>query len=146
MFKKTLLGGLVLTLLSAPVLARDTIADYQVSEALAHPKAKEVLGDNIQFFFGKQAHGKVEKTLGESRTNQKTNAFAKSDKEACQWVFLSAMKALKNQAEANGANAVINIRSNYRNNLTSSDSTFKCGAGAIIAGVALVGDLAVIKK
>jgi uncharacterized protein YbjQ (UPF0145 family) len=81
----------------------------------------------------------VSRDLGESRTNKKTNAFGKSDKEACQWVFLSAMIALHNRALEQGGNAVINIKSNYRNNLTVSDTTFQCGAGALMSGVALVG-------
>ena len=38
-----------------------------------------------------------------------------------------------------GGNAVINIKSNYKNNTTESDTTFKCGAGNIMAGVALIG-------
>jgi len=36
---------------------------------------------------------------------------------------------------------VINIRSNYRNNETSSATDYTCGAGAVIAGVALKGDV-----
>ena len=64
----------------------------------------------------------------------------KSDTTACQWVFLSAMKSLKVLAQRKGANAVINIKSNYKNNPTSSNTQFTCGAGATIAGVALIGD------
>lgn len=146
MNKKAVLCGLALaSSLSFPAIARDTIADYSVKEAMSHPKAAQILGSDIQFYFGSQKHGSVSKNLGEIRTNQKTSAFAKSDKEACQWVFLSAMKALKKRAIADGGNAVINIRSNYRNNETTSNTTFKCGAGAIIAGVALIGDVVVLK-
>ncbi len=47
---------------------------------------------------------------------------------------------LKQRANDLGANAVINIKSNYRNNLTSSETQYTCGAGAIMSGVALVGD------
>ena len=53
--------------------------------------------------------------------------------------FLSAMKQLKKAAIKRGGNAVVNIRSNYKNKESSSTETFKCGAGAIIAGVALIG-------
>ncbi|MED5523314.1 excinuclease ABC subunit A [Gallaecimonas pentaromativorans] len=145
MYKKILLGAAALMLINAPVMARDSINDYSVKDAMAQSEAKEILGDKIRFYFGDQPHGKVLKTFGEFRTNQKTNAFGKSDEKACKWVFLSAMKSLKQRAETEGGNAVINIRSNYRNNLTTSDTTFKCGAGAIIAGVALVGDVVTLK-
>jgi uncharacterized protein YbjQ (UPF0145 family) len=51
------------------------------------------------------------------------------------------MLALKDRAVKEGGNAVINIKSNYKNNLTSNKETFQCGAGAVIAGVALTGEV-----
>ncbi|WKE66292.1 excinuclease ABC subunit A [Gallaecimonas kandeliae] len=145
MFKKASFATLALVLLSPPALARNTIADHAIKNALAHPKAEQVLGHDIKFFFGKQPHGKVAKDIGNFRTNQKTNAFGKSDEAACQWAFLSAMKSLRQRAEAEGGNAVINIRSNYQNSLSTSEDSYKCGAGTVMAGVALVGDVVVIK-
>jgi uncharacterized protein YbjQ (UPF0145 family) len=121
--------------------ARDDVGSYSIAEALSLEDAKNKLGSNIQFYFGSQTHPKIEKNFGNTATNKKTNAFNKSDKEACQWVFLSAMLQLKDRAEKEGGNAVINIKSNYKNNLTTSDTEFKCGAGTFMAGVALTGDV-----
>lgn len=73
------------------------------------------------------------------------NAFNKTDEKACNWAFLSAMIALKDRAVREGGNAVINIKSNYKNNLTSSEKTFQCGAGALMAGVALTGEVVTLK-
>lgn len=126
-------------------LARDDVAGYSVQEALVLEQSKEALGTDIQFYFGNQAHAPVTKQFGEFATNKKTNAFNKTDKEACQWVFLSAMMSLRDRALREGGNAVINIKSNYKNNLTSSDDEFQCGAGAFVAGVALVGDVVEIE-
>ena len=50
------------------------------------------------------------------------------------------------RAQQLGANAVVNIKSNYRNNLTSSTETFQCGAGTFVAGVALQGEVVTIGK
>ena len=125
--------------------ARDDIQDYSISEALSTEKAKELLGSDITFYFGDQKHGSVTKKFGEFGTNKKTNGVGKSDKAACQWVFLSAMISLRDRARTEGANAVVNIRSNYRNNTTSSAATFKCGSGAIMSGTALLGDVVTIK-
>ena len=119
--------------------ARDDINGYLIKEALDLEQSKSKLGEKIKFYFGDQAHGEILKTFGEFRTNKKTNAFNKSDLEACQWVFLSAMISLRDRAVREGGNAVINIKSNYKNNLTSSKDTFQCGAGTFVAGVALVG-------
>jgi uncharacterized protein YbjQ (UPF0145 family) len=47
--------------------------------------------------------------------------------------------ALQDRARRQGGNAVVNIVSNYRNVVTSSESEYVCGAGGLIAGVALKG-------
>lgn len=126
--------------------ARDTVESYPIADVLNSEAAKSKLGNNVKFYFGDQTYGPVEQKLGEYRTNRKTNAFNKSDKEACEWVFLTAMIALRDRAVQEGGNAVVNIRSNYRNNLTSSNDTFQCGSGALVAGVALVGDVVKLKQ
>lgn len=135
-----------LLLVSSSAFARDTLQSVSIEAALSTEKAKEALGEDVAFFFGEQSPGKVVKEFGEIKTNKKTNAFGKSDTDACQWAFLSAMIALKSRALQDGANAVINIKSNYKNNLTSSESTFQCGAGGIMAGVALVGTVVTIEQ
>lgn len=125
--------------------ARDDIRDYSVADALATENAKNILGDNVKFYFGAQKHGAIEKRFGEFGTNKKTNGVNKSDRQACEWAFLSAMKSLRERAEREGGNAVVNIRSNYRGTTTTSTDTFKCGSGALMSGVALLGDVVKIK-
>lgn len=122
-------------------MARDDIADYSVEEAMLIPKISSAIGSEVKFYFAGQEHNQVEQSFGEFQSNKKTNAFGKSDKEACQWAFASAMKSLRQRANKEGGNAVINIRSNYKMTVSSNPVTFKCGAGAIIAGVALIGDV-----
>ena len=130
---------------AAGALARDDVKDFSIADALATEQAKNILGNNIKFYFGEQSHGAVTKKFGEFGTNRKTNGVGKSDKTACEWAFLSAMKALRERAQREGGNAIVNIRSNYRNATNSSTETFKCGAGNIIVGVALLGDVVEIK-
>ena len=77
--------------------------------------------------------------------DKKTNAFNKSDKEACDWVFRSAILTLHQRAISLGANAVINVRSNYKNKVTTSDTEYTCGAGKFVAGVALIGDFVTVE-
>jgi uncharacterized protein YbjQ (UPF0145 family) len=128
---------------SSSSYARDDVNDYSIKEAL-NSAAEGKLND-VKLFFGKQKHGKVIAKKGPVKVNKKTNAFNKSDAEACEWVFLSAVIALQKKALKKGGNAVINIKSNYKNNLTSSNKTFQCGAGAIMAGVALTGEIVTLK-
>lgn len=146
MKKLTILALSSLVFFSSNTFARDDVGNYSITKAMSSEVAKSKLGSEVSFYFGEQSYDKVLKELGEFKTNKKTNAFNKTDEEACNWVFLSAMIALKNRAIKEGGNAVVNIKSNYKNNLTSSNDTFQCGAGAVMAGVALSGEVVKLKK
>ncbi len=128
-----------LAFFSTNTFARDDIGSYSIESAMSSDVAKAKLGTEVKFYFGEQRYPSVTTSFGEFKTNKKTNAFNKSDEEACNWVFLSAMIALKDRAIKEGGNAVVDIKSNYKGNLTSSDETFQCGAGNVVAGVALSG-------
>jgi len=131
---------LVSLLISHNTFAKDDIAKYSVEKLLATEKAKSVLQD-IPLYFGESEIPNISATYGEVTTNKKTNAFMKSDTEACQWVMLSALKALQNRAQKEGMNAVINIESYYKKRKFVSETEFECGAGNIMAGVTLKGTL-----
>ncbi|HWV16411.1 MAG TPA: excinuclease ABC subunit A [Cellvibrio sp.] len=142
-----LLVSSLLLVIAAHASARDDVLSFSIQEALATPDAVNILGTNVKFYFGDaQPTEKVLRTVGEYKTNRKTNAATKSDIDACQRAFISTLISLRDSAKGAGANAVINIKSNYRNNTTSSNDTFQCGVGGIIAGVALVGDVVVLEN
>lgn len=122
-----------------PAAARDTRHLLSIKESLDGPAAKERLDARIRFYFGNQAHPAVERRLGEHVANRKTNSANKSDQVACTWVFLSALRALRDRAVKEGGNAVIDITSYYKKNEFVSDTEYECHAGAFIAGVALKG-------
>lgn len=131
--------------LSATAEARNTLHYLPINDVLSNPQWAAQL-EGVKFYFGEQSHPAVVRSFGEDRTNKKTNAFNKSDEEACRWVMLSALKQLKARADQLGANAVINIISNYKNNQRSSETEYTCGAGGIMAGVALIGDFVIIEE
>lgn len=125
--------------------ARDDVSKFSVAELLETEKAKNALLD-VPVYFATQKHKAVAKTFGEISTNKKTNAFMKSDKEACEWVMLSALKALQQRAVKEGMDAVVNIESNYKKRHFASETEFECGAGNLMAGVALKGTLVKFEK
>lgn len=133
--------ALFLLTLCATTYAADRIAEYDIEAALQRGYDEGVLDKSIPIYFKGQKNPKYSKVIGEFKTNKKTNAFAKSDEEACQWVFLSAVKQLVQRAQSEGGTAIINVVSNYRNNEFSSPTQFQCGAGAVIAGSALKGTI-----
>jgi hypothetical protein len=129
-------------LLTATVAdARDTRQKLPLEPALQKAQASGQLAPGIKLFFGKQKHGKPTAQLGPARTNKKTNFFNKTDVEGCEYVFLSAMIAMTQYAQRVGGNAIVNIRSNYKNVEFSSETEFECGAGNVTGGVAFVGDV-----
>jgi len=142
----TLALATLLTLTVAPAAdARDTRQQFDIATAIAAGKADGTLDGSVQFHF-KGARAPAGATrLGPARTNKKTNAFGKSDDTACQWVFLGALKALQEAAKSRGANAVIDIESNYKSQVFSSATQYECGAGGLMAGVALKGVYAKVK-
>jgi hypothetical protein len=137
---KHLLIALSLLLALPAAQARDTQHMFSIEEALSTPDAESKVDEDVRLYFGEQKHPAIETNHGELKTNKKTNAFGKSEKEACQWAFLSAIIALQSRAVEMGADAVVNIRSNYKSNEKSSTDKFECGAGNVIAGVALKGE------
>ena len=125
---------------TAPAQARDTALMMPIAAAMDANGAKDRLGDSVRFYFGKQATPRVLNKITSDKTSQKTNAFGKSAETSCNWVFLSAMLSLKKRAEEVGANAVVNIVSNYQHVEMSSETEFECHEGAIMSGVALKAD------
>ena len=79
--------------------------------------------------------------MGVFSTNKKTNFFNKTDVEGCEWAFLSSMISLTQYAQKVGGNAIVNIRSNYKNNVFSSETEYECGAGNVTGGTAFIGDV-----
>ncbi len=139
MKKTTLAFALLFSFASNSAMARNDVADFSIADIMSQEQGKEALGNDVRFYFGDQRHGRILKSWGEVSTNKKTNAFLKSDQEACNRAFLSAMITLKKRALKEGGNAVVKIKSNYNRKVTNSSTTFQCGAGNIMAGVALLG-------
>jgi uncharacterized protein YbjQ (UPF0145 family) len=132
-----------MTLLAIPATgaARDDRLKFSIQDAITTPVAQSKLTSDVSFYFGDVAHPAVEKDLGQTIVNLKTNAFGKSDRTACEWVFLSVLIDLQKRAREAGGNAVIGIESYYKKEVFKSDTQFMCGAGATVAGVAFRGTI-----
>lgn len=144
--RKVLLTALLPLALAAAPHARDDKLMVSLQKAMATPEYQEQMkGSKVQFHFGK-GKGPQGDSLGMTVANRKTNALNKSDEQACQWVFLSCMTALRAKAEKEGADAVVDIESYYKKESNPNDTAFECHAGTAVAGVALRGTLVKTKK
>jgi uncharacterized protein YbjQ (UPF0145 family) len=124
--------------------AADRTVMRPLQEAIQNATAEGKLDGSVKFYLaGTGPSGKV--LQANVVTNRKTNAFGKSDEKACDWAAQSALISLQEAAKSAGANAVINIVSYYKKVERKDPQQYECHAGAVIAGVALRGDLAVVK-
>ncbi|AQW70332.1 UNVERIFIED_ORG: hypothetical protein J2W65_000165 [Pseudomonas parafulva] len=142
---KTLTAATALLLAALPGLsqARDTALYLPFEKVVQQMLAEKKLDGSVKFYLaGVKPRGKVTVISPNSVTNKKTNAFNKSDEAACEWALQSALLTLQDAARKANANAVTNIASYYKRNERKDASTYECHAGAVIAGVALKGDLA----
>ena len=94
-------------------MAADDIVKFKIEGGIATGKAstRDQIRDDIKLYFGKQKTPAVEKSIGQWTANRKTNATNKTDKEACEIAFVSAIVSLQQRARREGGDAVINIAS-----------------------------------
>jgi len=122
--------------------ARDSAVHLDFNNAVQQAVQAGVIDGSVRFYLaGAKVPGNV-KRLNESITNQKTNAFGKSDDVACDHVLRSALIRLHDAAKRAGANAVVDIVSFYKRREYKSTENYECHAGVTLAGVALKGTIA----
>lgn len=144
--KHWILAAACFSLLPAVSQARDTTHflpfDTAVQEALNAGR----LDGSVKFYLaGNKPAGTVSVVRAGVTTSKKTNAFNKSDEAACSWALQSALIAFQSAAKAAGANAVVDIASNYKHVEYKDSQKYECHAGNVMAGVALKGSLANVK-
>ena len=143
----TSLAAAAAILAASPALARDDRLMFPVSGGMERGKStKDRIDPEIKLYFGKQKTPPVEKKLGEFSSSRKTNATNKTDQEACEISFVSAVVSLQQRARREGGDALINVHSIYKNEQRESDSEYMCGAGTFAAGVALRGTVVKLKE
>ena len=134
-------------LAASPAAARDDRLAFPLEAALAKGQQyHDKVDPQIKLYFGSQPTPPVAKTIGQWTANKKTNAFGKSDQEACEIAFISAVISLQQRAKLEGGNAVINIVSVYKNSRFESPTDYQCGAGTLMAGVALRGTVVTLQQ
>ena len=116
---------------------------YPIADALAVPEYKQDL-KGVQLYFGNQSHPPVAESFGVKTTAQRANKSEQGG-ENCARAFASALIRLRSVALRAGGNAVINIKSNWKNVEVSSETEYQCATGALMSGVALKGEVVKLK-
>ena len=139
LFTLSFAGALLSVAMTAQ--AKDEKMMMPIEAAFAQTGTRDNVDGTVKFFFGKQKPpGKILEKLGSDITSQKSNAFGKPDDVSCNTAFLSGMISLQKRAKELGANAVVNIVSNYNHVEMSSETEYECHVGTIMSGAAFKGD------
>jgi len=79
--------------------------------------------------------------IGTTESRRPTNGIGKSDEAACQWALLSALLAIKADAQARGGSAVVNLRSFATGQEFVSTTEYQCISGATNSRVYIRGTI-----
>jgi hypothetical protein len=126
---------------SATALARNVEHYFKVSEAVASEKGQRLL--NIPYHFSGQNLPNISRKIGTWTGTGKASGFMRSDIASCQTAFVTALLSMQKRAQAEGANAIVNLRSVTRNKTTESPTDYRCVAGSTIVHVSLRGDVVI---
>jgi len=142
-----LIPAVFLTLISvSAVSARDTLVQLPLKNALENEKVRSSISNSIPLYWGDQRHPAVTREFGKFKTSKRTSIGGKSDVEACEWALASAIVALQDRASREGGNAVINIKSDVKNQLHSSATSFDCLQGGMMVNVVLEGTVVTLGR
>ena len=96
----------ILAIAASPAVARDDRLMFPVAEGMEKGKStKDRIDPDIRVYFGKQKTPAIDRKMGEFTANRKTNATNKTDKEACEISFVSAVVSLQQRARREGGDA-----------------------------------------
>ncbi len=143
---KKSLAPILLALCVSPVFAADNMHQMSFQDLLDSAAAKEKLDPGISFHLAGGKTPRVLERKGTDSTTKRTNAFNKTAEQSCQWAALSALLAFQAKAKAVGANAVIDITSNIKNNEVKSATAYECAEGALMTNVAFKAAYAKVAK
>jgi hypothetical protein len=126
-------------------LAADKIVHFPFANAVAAATQSGKLDGSVKFYLaGNAPQGQVTVVKADVSVNRKTNAFGKGDQKTCDWALQSVLIALQDQAKAAGANAVVDIVSDYDNEYRDNQN-YECHVGFLMSGVIMKGKLAKVQ-
>jgi uncharacterized protein YbjQ (UPF0145 family) len=134
-------------LIATPAAAQrqDAVNVFPVAAAVSRPEFTSQ-ANGIRFYFAGERHpGIVRRVQNNATTSQRARKSGRTADEACQWAMMNALLRLRDAAVNSGANAVINIRSNWDNHEWASGTEYQCAVGRMMAGVALKGDIVTLR-
>lgn len=136
------LSALLLFALPAASMAADKVVHLPFEQVVAEAQKSGKLDGSVKFYLAGDAAGSKATVIKDVDVSRKTNAFGKKDDVSCDWVLQSVLIGLQDQAKAAGANAVVDIVSDYNGATYRDSEKYECHVGFLMSGVQLKGKLA----
>jgi uncharacterized protein YbjQ (UPF0145 family) len=141
---KTKLFALTMLLLaSMPGVthATDKVVHFAFNNAVVAATQSGKLDGSVKFYLADIKPDGQATVLKTITVEKKTNAFGKQDQVSCDWALQSALISLQDDAKEVGANAVVDIISDYDNEYRDNEK-YECHVGFLMSGVVLKAKLA----
>ncbi|MDB5470435.1 MAG: putative phosphoribosylglycinamide formyltransferase [Caulobacter sp.] len=117
--------------------------EVAIAPLFADPELTARLPAGVKYYFGPQP-AEVVKEFGPTRSSRMTVRGNRTRHGGCRWALLSTLKAMGEEAQKNGGNAVVSISSKITDE-HSSETTFKCMFSGNMIMVSMDGVMATVK-
>lgn len=124
--------------------ADDTGYTLPYRDVLAMPQAQTRLDPAVRLFFGQQQFPQPTSWRHDYFVDRSGNALFTAAESACRNVALDNLVTLQERARAVGANAVVNIVSDYSRSPRQDNDSYQCHVGSFTANVSLKGTMATL--
>ncbi|GAB2584847.1 excinuclease [Dyella jejuensis] len=142
---KNVVLAMLLATLPGFAVAGDKVVHFPVQNAIDAATKAGKLDGTVKFYLaGNQPDGQVTVVNDEVSVNRKTNAFGKQAQATCDWALQSALISLQDEAKQAGANAVVDIVSDYGHEYRDARN-YECHVGFLMSGVIMKGKLAKVQ-
>lgn len=121
--------------------ARDEQRLFDLATVLSSPEGRDRFDDTVQFFWAGQDAPATAQAFSVQTSQRKTFAPTRTAREACDQSFIEALAALRDAAKKAGGNAVVSIKSLYKNREFRSPVEYECRMTYFAASVTLEGKL-----
>lgn len=138
-FRVTMTAALMAAAFCSPAQAKDERLLLPIAGALSSTAGRDRFDDTVQFMWADQAYAPPLQSFDIFTVERRTFAPVHTDEEACNAAFIDALADLRDHAKQMGANAIVAIKSIYRNREFRSETEFECRTGYLVDNVSLEG-------
>jgi uncharacterized protein YbjQ (UPF0145 family) len=144
--KKSLVLFLVAAAVAGSAAARNTQLMLAYADAIDSPEGQSQIDKGVKLMFGDKSMPAGAENKGEQIVNKIAKGDSRNDDmNACRRAVVQALAELQQRAKSQGADAVVNIVSYWKNNTYSSATQYECHAGGTGGHLTLKGTLVKLK-